>query len=143
MQNTSNDPNTERDPFGRIVSDDGSQDRFRSMSDISSLEAPVGPTDENRPDDVAKAEIMLDHVDLLDLRETEGPTGYFGERLRQAILAFQKHIGQPQTGRILPYDATHTLLRNSLKNTQSGFAQGPASKEAVHATALPAKNSTG
>ena len=101
------------DPFGRMAPDDGTQERFRAMADVTILEAPVGPTDDNRPDDIAKTEIMLDRIGLLDLRETDGPTGYYGERLRQAIIALQRQLGQTGTGRIVPNDPTHVALQRA------------------------------
>lgn len=118
MEHVQNPAQASTDPFGRMTPDDGSQDRFRNMSDVVKLEAAVGPTDENRPDDVAKAEIMLDHMGFLDLRETEGPTGFYGERLRQAITALQRQIGQMEDGRMEPGDPTHIALQQGAKNAR-------------------------
>ncbi len=123
-------PTPTTDPFGRMIPDDGSQDRFRQMSDVTMLEASVGPTDDNRPDDVAKTEIMLDQAGFLDLRETEGPTGFYGERLRQAIIALQRQMGLTENGRIEPGGPTHNALQRSVKDAgqnKPGGNQSPPS----------------
>jgi len=109
-----------KDPFGRIAPSDGSQERLSNLGDVNVLEAPVGPTDENRPDDVARVEFLLDQAGLLNLKETEGVTGFYGERLRQAINALQRQSGLAQNGRIVPDDPTHAALRNHPTNTASG-----------------------
>lgn len=114
MDNAQAPTNKIADPFGRMLPDDGSQTRFHDMANTTMLEAAVGPTDDNHPDDVAKTEIMLNRAGLLDLRETEGPTGFYGERLRQAITALQRQSGLAETGRIVPNDPTHMALQ---KNT--------------------------
>ncbi|NQV45765.1 MAG: peptidoglycan-binding protein [Rhodospirillales bacterium] len=113
MDNAQTPTNKALDPFGRMIPDDGSQTRFRDMANTTMLEAAVGPTDDNRPDDIAKTEVMLNRIGLLDLRETEGPTGYYGERLRQAITALQRQSGLTETGRIVPNDPTHMALQKT------------------------------
>ena len=118
MEHFPNPEQASTDPFGRMIPDDGIQDRFRDMSDVITLEAAVGPTDENRPDDVAKVEIMLDQMGFLDLRETEGPTGFYGERMRQAIITLQRQLGLMENGRIEPGDPAHMALQRSTKDAR-------------------------
>ena len=102
------------DPFGRLMENDDSQDRYKALENITTLSAAVGPTAENKPEDVAKAEIMLDMLGELNLAETEGPTGYYGERLRQAIAAYQGKNNLPQTGVISPNDSTLSAIVKAL-----------------------------
>ena len=120
MENHVDHNNKQPDPFGRLMSDDGSQDKFRGMSDVFKITSPVGPTDENTPDDVARVEILMDHVGELDLKQTEGPTGFYGERLRQAIMAFQKRAGLPTTGRITPSGTTMVAVKRAMDVENSG-----------------------
>lgn len=130
MEHPQNDTPATTDPFGRMIPGDGSQDRFRDMNNVATLEAAVGPTDDNRPDDVAKTEILLDQIGFLDLRETEGPTGFYGERLRAAIIALQRQLGLTENGRIVPGDPTHMALqRSGVKDTghnRPGVGRPPA-----------------
>ena len=142
------EPNKNRpDPFGRLMSDDGSQDKFRGMSDVFNITSPVGPNDENTPDDVARVEILMDHVGELDLKQTEGPTGFYGERLRQAIMAFQKRASLPTTARITPTGTTMVAVKRAMDvehpgaNTQAGgMVQEAASLLAETGGITPARD---
>ncbi len=109
-----------RDPFGRMLPDDGSQSRFRDMNDALKLEAPIGPNGKNSPDDVARIEIVMDQLGELDLAATDGPTGFYGERLRQAIIAVQQRYNLPETGRVAPNDATMAAIRRTLNGGSTG-----------------------
>ncbi len=111
---------TRPDPFGRLMADDGSQDQFRGLSDVFEISSPVGPNEKNTPDDVARAEIIMDSLGELDLGQTDGPTGFFGERLRQAIMAFQKRAGLQQTGRLAASDTTMIAARKALDSETPG-----------------------
>lgn len=124
MEHPNTPENAPKDPFGRMTPDDGSQDRFRDMPDITLLESAVGPSDDNRPDDVAKVEIMLDQSGLLNLRETDGPTGFYGERLRQAISALQRKLGLTENGRIAPGDPAHMALQKNVEKTRQKTPDG-------------------
>lgn len=117
MEHSQSAQDKAKDPFGRMIPDDGSQDRFRDMPDITILEAAIGPKNDNRPEDVAKIEIMLDQVGLLDLQETDGPTGFYGERLRQAINILQRQSRLKETGKVAPGDRTHVALQQRIGNT--------------------------
>ena len=106
------------DPFGRLATDDGSQDRFKNLSDIFNISSAVGPSDANDPDDVARVEILMDHLGELNLGLTDGPTGYYGERLKQAISAFQTKSGLPATGRIAVSDSTMAAVQRTMASEQ-------------------------
>ncbi len=102
------------DPFGRLMENDASQDRFRNMDNLTALSAAIGPSADNQPDDVARIETLMDMLGELNLQETDGPTGYYGERLRQAIVAYQRKNQIPQTGVIAPNDATMQAISNAV-----------------------------
>ncbi|WP_316978370.1 peptidoglycan-binding domain-containing protein [Shumkonia mesophila] len=80
------------DPFGRLRTPDWKVGLFRPDDDVGiTLFGPVGSgaADANRPEDVAKVERLLGAVGHLDLGETDGPTGYYGARLKKGIERFQ------------------------------------------------------
>jgi len=66
------------------------------------LAQPVGEQGKNTRPDVARVETMLGHAGALDLKKTQGPTGYWGERTREATRAFQKQNGLKVDGDIGP-----------------------------------------
>jgi peptidoglycan hydrolase-like protein with peptidoglycan-binding domain len=129
--------NERPDPFGRLLGDDGSQDKFRGLSDVFNISSPVGVTEENLPDDVARVEIMMDHLGELDLRQTDGPTGFYGERLKQAVMAFQKKVGLPETGRLAPADSTMAAVKKMMKTESSSPDQPSGGMAQEAATLLP------
>nr|BDD47279.1 hypothetical protein 3 [bacterium] len=102
--------NGRRDPFGRIASSDGSQERLKAIADLSNIVSTIGEDGENAPEDVARVEMMLEATGDMDLRPSEGPTGYFGQRLLEAISQFQKRMGLTPTGFVRPGDSTHRAL---------------------------------
>ncbi|MBT4890048.1 MAG: hypothetical protein HON65_10900 [Rhodospirillales bacterium] len=107
-------PEKRPDPFGRLMEKDDSRDRYKALENITMISAGVGPTAENKPEDVAKVETMLGMLGEMSLTETEGPTGYFGERLRQAIATYQAKNKIPQSGSIFPNDVTMRSIAQSL-----------------------------
>lgn len=58
--------------------------------DLFKLSAPVGRGKENNSMDVAKIESLMGASGHLDIEKTDGPTGFFGERLEGAVKQFQK-----------------------------------------------------
>lgn len=99
-----------RNPFGRIADSDGSQEKLRAIRDLANIAKPVGIDLDNEPEDVARVEMLLDQTGDMDLKPSEGPTGYVGQRLIDAIVAFQKRNKLPPSGFIHPGDATHRAL---------------------------------
>jgi peptidoglycan hydrolase-like protein with peptidoglycan-binding domain len=106
------------DPFGRLMEDDGSQNKFKNMENLTSLDGAIGPTAENDPDDVAKVELLMSKLGELNLQDTDGPTGYYGERLRQAIVSYQRKNQIPQSGAIVPNDPTMVAISNAVATLQ-------------------------
>ncbi len=103
-----------RDPFGRLA---GTRDRQRPSFDHGHptlLASSVGGGARNQRDDVAKIEGMLAQTGFLDTSKTNGPTGYYGERLHQAITEFQKQQGLRTDGLINPDGPTVAALRASV-----------------------------
>lgn len=99
-----------RDPFGRVRSSDGSQERLKAISNLGNISKPVGIDLDNNAEDVARVEMLLDQTGDMDLKPSEGPTGYFGQGLLEAISRFQKRMGLPPTGMLRPGDQTHRAL---------------------------------
>lgn len=78
------------------------------------LSAPVGRTGANDPADVAAVEQLLGQAEYLDLDQTDGPTGYFGFRLEDAIRCFQKDHGLKVDGTLLPEGPTLASLHQAV-----------------------------
>jgi len=81
--------------------------------------APMARPDENREDDVAKLETMLGHSGDLDLRETGGPTGYYGVRQMEAAQRFQKRNGLEPDGIVRPNGPTFRKLSQQLDSSST------------------------
>lgn len=78
------------------------------------LRKSVGMNEENKRDDVAKVESLLGKTRRLNLTETDGPTGYFGERLKQAVQRFQKDNKLKTDGVLHPGGPTIRKLTDRL-----------------------------
>lgn len=105
------------DPFGRLPS--GGEIDWRlsdAVGDPFVLSAAVGgkDADASRPTDVAKVETVLGKTGHLDLGVADGPTGYYGTRLKQGIERFQKEKGLAVDGRLEPGGETIRALRDTL-----------------------------
>ncbi len=70
------------------------------------LSASVGDAGTNDRRDVAKVEKMLGKTGDLDLKQTDGPTGYWGMRTSDATKAFQKKNKLKVDGQINPSGPT-------------------------------------
>jgi peptidoglycan hydrolase-like protein with peptidoglycan-binding domain len=92
----------DRDPFGRVPPKPKPEPELTNLGDASKLSSPVGEQGKNDRRDVAKVETMLGRTGALDLKKTDGPTGYWGERTREATRAFQKQNGLKVDGDIGP-----------------------------------------
>ncbi|MEQ8667021.1 MAG: peptidoglycan-binding domain-containing protein [Rhodospirillales bacterium] len=108
-----------RDPFGRLSVGDADQDALRAITDLANLTGPVGRDAGNKPEDVARIEMLLENAGEMDLGPSEGPTGYVGQRLLDALTAFQRRKGLPETGVVRPGDATHRALAAHADETTS------------------------
>lgn len=77
---------------------------------LPALSGSVGRDGGNRREDVAKVETLLSETGDMDLRKTDGPTGYAGMRLENAILNFQKRNGLKPDGYVAPGGETIRAL---------------------------------
>jgi|GEM_PF-2228416 len=135
----------ERDPFGRIRPEEKPEPAVTNLGDASKLNRPVGEQGKNDRRDVAKVETMLGRTGALDLKKTDGPTGYWGERTREATRAFQKQNGLMVDGQINPGGETIRalakvaggLIKSLVGNTQK--AQ-PATQPAPRVTDAPTRH---
>jgi len=84
---------TNHDLFGRMLPPARPEPEISNLKNLFKLAESVGGSSSNRRRDVAKVEALMDQTGYLDLRQTDGPTGYYGERLRQAVEGFQKDHG--------------------------------------------------
>ena len=100
----------DRDPFGRVPPKPKPEPELTNLGDASKLSRPVGEQGKNDRRDVAKVETMLGRTGALDLKKTDGPTGYWGERTREATRAFQKQNGLKVDGQINPGGETIRAL---------------------------------
>lgn len=98
---------TTPDPFGRLGPDDAEPDtEIADIKNPANLNASVGDTGQNRRRDVAKTEQLLGKVGTLDLKQTDGPTGFWGSRTSDATKTFQKQNGLKVDAEINPNGPT-------------------------------------
>ena len=98
------------DPFGRLGEDDEPDTEIAEIKNPTTLKAPVGDTGQNSRRDVAKTEQLLGQAGALDLKKTDGPTGYWGTRTSDATKTFQKQNGLKIDGQINPGGETIRAL---------------------------------
>lgn len=118
------------DPFGRIAIDPDFE-RFRDDFDFGKpvgnifrsrpfdLVAPVGRESENERFDVARIETLLAKAGFLDLKPTEGPTGYYGLALEDAIRKFQAAEDLKVDGLINPGGPTLSALAKQVSKAEA------------------------
>ncbi len=80
-----------------------------------SLDTSVGRTGGNERNDVAKIETLLGESGHLDLSKTDGPTGFFGTRVDDAVKGFQKDHALKVDGLVNPGGQTIRMLAASLQ----------------------------
>lgn len=112
----------QRDPFGRL-SEPGNDAEF-DLSNPFNLGKPVGRSGRNERPDVAKVENLLGKSGHLDLDKTDGPTGYFGTRLEEAVKRFQKDHGLKPDAFINPGGETISAMANIPEVAESLGGQG-------------------
>jgi len=81
------------------------------LGDPFSLNGPVGMTGANRRGDVARIENLLGRTGHLDVDRTDGLTGFFGDRVAQAVAKFQKDNGLTPDGEVRPGGETIRTLK--------------------------------
>jgi len=103
-----------RDPFGRMFEPEHEQPF--DLSKPFDLSEVVGDGGKNARADVAKIETLLGLAGALDLKKTDGPTGYTGQRLLEGIRTYQKQNGLSVDGRLNPDGPTIKALSQSLQS---------------------------
>lgn len=68
------------DPFGRLGIDDEPDTEIANIKNPIEIASSVGDSGQNQRRDVAKTEHLLGDAGALDLKKTDGPTGYWGTR---------------------------------------------------------------
>ena len=129
--------NNPRDPFGR-VDPFGMESTagFRSLrkkreqvadSFLGDLSAGVGRGQENRREDVAKVETLMERAGGYDLNRTDGPTGIFSRGLEDSVKDFQTRSGLKTDGLIFPRGETVTALSSGkgILPREEGHEEGP------------------
>ncbi len=76
----------------------------------AAIKATVGNTGDNNRRDVAKVESLLGQTGHLDLKKTNGPTGFWGMRTEDAAKKFQKQNGLKVDGILNPGGPTLKAL---------------------------------
>lgn len=131
-----------RDPFGRLASDE--TDGPAPLDDLFSLSSPVGRQEANRREDVMKVESLLGNTGHLNLKQTDGPTGYFGERLDYAIRRFQRDNNLTVDGLLNPDGETistfGSLLGNKAAESEGDADAPPAPPPEAEPAPPPAPN---
>ena len=94
------------------------------------IKGPVGPVAPNRRADVGKVETFLSKTGNFDLNDTDGPTGYYGMRLEDAVNGFQEANGLKTDGLLNPGGKTIKALAGKLK----GQIEPPTPKPAAPLT---------
>lgn len=95
------------DGFGRIQLDDDALDtEIADIKNPAALSGSVGQSGQNNRRDVAKVETMLGEAGALDLKQTDGPTGYWGTRTAEATKKVQADNGLKVDAEINPNGPT-------------------------------------
>lgn len=124
-----------RDPFGRLPMPRQPDPEIENIRNPYKLSSSVGVAAPNNRRDVAKVEALMTETGNLDLHQTDGVTGYYGERLKQAIEGFQKDNGLKKDGLINPRGETMRMLSQSLE----GNAPEPVSIRNRNSPGAPSK----
>lgn len=79
--------------------------------DYFELGAPIGRDHPNRREDLIKVETILGNTGDYDLRQTDGPTGFWSPLKDQAIKGFQQRNGLKVDGLLKPGGPTITAMK--------------------------------
>jgi len=102
------------DPFGRLP--EPSKEEQLDISNPFVLSGPVRGSGKNNRTDVGKVEALLRLAGVFDVDATDGPTGYYGTRLKEAISSFQKNRGLKVDGAVNPGGETLKALGQTLQD---------------------------
>lgn len=113
--------------FGSLGSGEDEPDtEIANLKKPTTLKAPVGDAGQNRRRDVAKTEQLLGEVGTLDLKKTDGPTGFWGTRTSDATKMFQKQNSLKVDGQINPDGETIRTLGKLAGQVDKALAQPKA-----------------
>ena len=104
----------EPDPFGRLLEE--TDEDHLDVSNPFSLSASVGRRGGNGREDVGKIEVLMKLAGVMDLEPTDGPTGYYGTHLEEAVKSFQKTNGLKVDGAVSPEGETIRALAQNLQD---------------------------
>ena len=90
------------DPFGRVLAEPEPESEITNFKNPFRLRQSVGMEGRSDRRDVAKVENLLGRTRDLNLAETDGVTGFVGQRLDEAIRRFQKRQGLKVDGHVNP-----------------------------------------
>jgi len=113
---------------GRWINQSEQADSMNFGGSPHNLDGSVGRNGTNARSDVAKVETLLGQSGHLDLGKTDGPTGYFGSRLEDAVKGYQKDGGLKVDGVLNPQGETMTALGDKSKTGQVKGQSASATK---------------
>lgn len=126
-----------RDRFGRVdpfgMEDTADFRRMRnerqrlSGSFLRDLSSGVGRGQDNRREDVARVEVLMERKGDYDISRTDGPTGIFSLGLEDSVKNFQTRSGLKTDGLIFPRGETVTALSSGreILPREEGREDGP------------------
>ena len=79
----------------------------------------MGESGQNKRRDVAKVETMLGQAGALDLKQTDGPTGYWGTRTAEATKKVQADNDLKVDAEIKPNGPTIEVLSQTAKSSRN------------------------
>tara|TARA_B100000965_G_C19569546_1_gene748428 strand:- start:956 stop:1507 length:552 start_codon:yes stop_codon:yes gene_type:complete len=85
-----------------------------SDSDLGRLDYPVGPTERNRPDDVAKIETALDRLGYFTVDRNQGPSGVYHSELKDSMIDYQTARNLARDGIANPDGPTIATMSNDI-----------------------------
>lgn len=106
-------------------------DRVLSDRFLFDLGSTIGPGRVNQPGEVRKIETLLDLTGDIVVPREFGPSGGFGDDMREGVRAFQRREGLVDDGILRPGGPTITRMRDRLGDPLGGV--GEASRAAREA----------
>jgi len=117
-----------KDPFGRVLAEPKPDPVILNIRNPFSLTDSVGMEGKNSRRDVAKVETLLGLLGEINLRETDGVTGFAGARLDESIRKFQKRNKLKVDGQINPGGETITTA-GAVLASNDGDSNLPGNEE--------------
>lgn len=113
-------------PVGRMRDAWRRGDLFERAGDETfNLKNAVGPEAENLPTDVARVQTALGRAGVLDLAETDGPTGMFNGLLGERIEKAQRDGGKKVDAIVTPGGETISMLQEQANGNRQNPVSAP------------------